>query len=78
MMVGVRVMSSANPGGSPGCPERPASVRMTNAAVIAKTDYSGGIVEEATPDPISNSEVKLFRADGTAGATLWESRTLPG
>ena len=33
---------------------------------------------EATPVPIPNTEVKLSRADGTAGATLWESRTLPG
>ena len=27
---------------------------------------SGDFVEEAIPDPIPNSEVKLFRADGTA------------
>ena len=40
--------------------------------------FSGGHTEKATPDPIPNSEVKLFRADGTAGGTLWESRTLPG
>ena len=36
--------------------------------------YSGGV----TPDPISNSEVKPSRADGTAGETLWESRSSPG
>jgi hypothetical protein len=30
---------------------------------------SGGDIEEATPDPIPNSEVKLFGADGTARAT---------
>ena len=30
------------------------------------TDYSGGYCEEATPDPIPNSEVKLLCADGTA------------
>ena len=30
------------------------------------TDYSGGYCEEATPDPIPNSEVKLLSADGTA------------
>jgi hypothetical protein len=39
---------------------------------------SGGYIEEAIPDPISNSEVKLFGADGTARATVWESRKLPG
>jgi hypothetical protein len=27
---------------------------------------SGDFIEEAIPDPISNSEVKLFGADGTA------------
>ena len=27
---------------------------------------SGDFIEEAIPDPIPNSEVKLFRADGTA------------
>jgi hypothetical protein len=31
--------------------------------------------EEALPDPIPNSEVKLLRADGTAGDTRWESRS---
>ena len=40
--------------------------------------FPGGYAEEATPVPIPNTEVKLFRADGTVGATLWESRTLPG
>ena len=39
---------------------------------------SGGYVEKAIPDPIPNSEVKLLGADGTARATVWESRTLPG
>jgi hypothetical protein len=28
----------------------------------------------ATPVPIPNTEVKSHYADGTAGATLWESR----
>ena len=39
--------------------------------------FSGGYCEEATPDPIPNSEVKLASADGTARVTMWESRTLP-
>ena len=29
------------------------------------------------PVPIPNTEVKLQDADGTAGATLWESRSSP-
>jgi hypothetical protein len=36
-------------------------------------DYTGG----ATPVPIPNTEVKPSRVDGTAGETLWESRTSP-
>ena len=31
-----------------------------------------------TPVPIPNTKVKPYRADGTAGAALWESRLLPG
>src|SRR2546425_7881442 len=37
-------------------------------------DDTGG----ATPVPIPNTEVKPSRADGTALATAWESRSLPG
>ena len=36
-------------------------------------DYGGS----GTPVPIPNTEVKTSCADGTAWATLWESRTLP-
>ena len=39
---------------------------------------SGGDIDEATPDPIPNSEVKLVGANGTAREAVWESRTLPG
>ena len=38
----------------------------------------GGIAGGATPVPIPNTEVKPSRADDTAAARLWESRTLPG
>ena len=37
--------------------------------------FFGGYSEEVTPVPIPNTEVKLFSADGTAGAARWESRT---
>ena len=37
----------------------------------------GGLTGGVTPDPISNSEVKTSRADGTARDTVWESRSLP-
>ena len=39
--------------------------------------FSGGYGGRATPDPIPNSVVKPSSADGTAGETLWESRTPP-
>ena len=38
---------------------------------------AGDNSKEATPDPIPNSVVKLFRVDGTAWVTVWESRSLP-
>ena len=48
------------------------------------TDYSitdhflsGGHSEGETPDPIPNSAVKPLCADGTAGGSSWESRSLP-
>ena len=42
--------------------------------VINPGNHNGG----ETPDPIPNSEVKPSGADGTAWATAWESRSLPG
>ena len=74
---GVRALASGYP------PDR----RMTRPALrtasveaypIRTPTISGGDIEEAIPDPIPNSEVKLFGADGTAWVTVWESRTLPG
>lgn len=49
-----------------------------NAPKDEAPKVSGGDIEEATPDPIPNSEVKLLGADGTAREAVWESRTLPG
>ena len=45
--------------------------------IFETVTFSGGNGREATPDPIPNSEVKLSSADGTAWATVWESRSLP-
>ena len=56
-------------------------LHSSRSAVGSQRDalkISGGVFEEATPDPIPNSEVKLFGADGTAREAVWESRTLPG
>jgi hypothetical protein len=39
--------------------------------------FFGGHSEEAPPVPIPNTAVKLFCADGTAWATVWESRSPP-
>ena len=41
------------------------------------TPLFGGHSEEAPPVPFPNTEVKLFSADGTAWATVWESRSPP-
>src|SRR5690242_5036322 len=41
-------------------------------------EFPGGHRSRVTPVPIPNTEVKPATADGTAGATLWESRSLPG
>ena len=40
-------------------------------------NFSGGLIEGATPVPISNTVVKPFGADDTILATVWESRSLP-
>ena len=40
--------------------------------------FLGDCSGEDTPVPIPNTEVKLPSADGTARATVWESRSLPG
>ena len=39
---------------------------------------TGGNSEEGTPVPIPNTVVKLLSPDGTARASVWESRTSPG
>jgi hypothetical protein len=46
--------------------------------LIFHTNYLvGGDSGGVPPEPIPNSEVKPSNADGTAGVTLWESRSLP-
>jgi hypothetical protein len=40
--------------------------------------FSGGSGEGETPVPIPNTAVKPLSADGTARASVWESRSLPG
>ena len=39
---------------------------------VAPEIFAGGYREEETPDPIPNSEVKLFLADGTAHKSVGE------
>ena len=41
-------------------------------------EFLGGYAEGVTPVPIPNTEVKPLRADGTARAAVWESRSPPG
>ena len=46
--------------------------------VPAANKFPGGHRGGVTPVPIPNTEVKPSTADGTAGAGLWGSRSLPG
>ena len=54
--------------GAPPRPSQPAPQRPPGA---------GGSGGRGTPGPIPNPEVKPASADGTAGATLWETRAPP-
>ena len=48
---------------------------------ITESDFHkipGGLAGGVTPVPIPNTEVKPSKADDTAAARLWDSRTLPG
>ena len=51
--------------------------RLTTLPQIGAFSFLGAHTVGDTPDPIPNSEVKPSCADGTAGVTLWESRSLP-
>jgi hypothetical protein len=51
---------------------------LTGTLTVTNTEgFLGDHSEGETPVPIPNTEVKPFSADGTAWATVWESRTLP-
>ena len=52
---------------------KPNSCSLTKSKVLCYGGYS----DKATPVPIPNTAVKLVCADGTARATVWESRTPP-
>ena len=52
------------------------SVLSTQTSVLKKVP--GGHTGGAPPVPIPNTEVKPSKADATAAARQWESRTLPG
>ncbi len=54
------------------------SPRLFAAAGRYSKEFPGDCSGGATPVPIPNTEVKPSSADGTARATLWESRTSPG
>ena len=53
-------------------------ISATDTYTVANTNkFLGDHGEGEPPVPIPNTEVKPFSADGTAWATVWESRTLP-
>ena len=49
-----------------------------NTVLQMAEQVSGDRTERVTPVPIPNTEVKPLWADGTARATVWETRSLPG
>ena len=50
---------------------------LSLSPALTETDFIGGDSKEDPPVPFPNTEVKLFCADGTARATMWESRSPP-
>ena len=46
--------------------------------ILDNYSFLGDFTEGVTPVPIPNTEVKPLRADGTAWATAWETRSSPG
>ena len=59
------------------------AVRLSESAncsnrSLETNKFSGGNVVGVTPVPIPNTEVKPYRADGTAPEKVWESRSPPG
>ena len=54
-----------------------AGCSLRRLSLSSHTKFSGGHTGGVTPDPIPNSEVKASWADGTAGDTLWESKSPP-
>lgn len=53
------------------------SITHVSVAEFKRVFREGGYSDEDTPVPIPNTEVKLIYADGTARATVWESRSPP-
>ena len=51
---------------------------LSLSATLFINNFPGGYSLDETPDPIPNSAVKLQDANGTAGATPWESQSPPG
>ena len=52
-----------------------------NIFAFAKNEdgsFLGNIARGVTPVPMSNTEVKPSKVDGTIVVRLWESRKLPG
>ena len=58
-------------------PRAPWSATRPQLPAPQRPPGAGGHGGRGTPGPIPNPEVKPASADGTAGATLWESRAPP-
>src|ERR1035441_588748 len=56
----------------------PVNIRSKNQAWFFVSEFLGGHSEGDPPVPIPNTAVKPLSPDGTARASVWESRKLPG
>ena len=58
-------------------PKTHTNTTTTKQILFVSRTCSGGHSERETPGPIPNPEVKPPSADGTAHASVWESKTPP-
>lgn len=52
-------------------------LKISRDKLFFVNDFAGAYSRGATPDPISNSEVKASCGDGIAWFSMWESSAVP-
>ena len=59
------------------CVFEPVKYSVKEPELVLVIQFLGDLSERDPPVPIPNTEVKPLSPDGTARASVWESRTLP-